>query len=278
MGKELSRRGFLAASASAALTAAGCASEPPRPGPPAGPPPAKPAALTSAVTVERVVSAARNQTVDLVFMVPEGVPATDLPVCLALHGRGASARNFLTLGLPEALTRVVKDGTPPFAVVAIDGDHYWLETEPGDDPQRMLSAELPGWLSNRNLKQPSAVFGISMGAFGALRYARDHRDLRAAAACSPALFTSWGDAKARKMFESREQWEANEPLRHLDELKPVPVGVWCGNGDPFAKAARKLAEGAAPVESTFAPGGHTEKYWKQVMPDIMAFTGRHLRR
>ena len=82
MGKELSRRGFLAASASVALTAAGCTSETPQPGPPAGPPPVKPAALTSAVTVERVVSAARNQTVDLVFMVPEGVPATDLPVYL----------------------------------------------------------------------------------------------------------------------------------------------------------------------------------------------------
>ncbi|RZQ59884.1 esterase [Amycolatopsis suaedae] len=274
----MSRRVALAGLALGALTACGEPEpQPSAPGPPAVPPPPGPAPLTDPVTVQREHSAARGREVDLVLIVPEGVAAAGLPVCLALHGRGASARWFLGLGLPAMLTEVVRSGLPPFAVVAPDGDHYWVDGKRGDDPQRMLSEEVPRWVAGRGLRAPSAALGISMGAFGALRYARDHRDLRAVAACSPALFTSWGDARSRNVFRDRQHWESHEPLRHVDELRPVPVGVWCGTADPFVSAARRFVQAAQPAVAELSPGGHTDRYWKSVLPAILRFAGERLR-
>ena len=273
----LSRRALLLGGGAVAVGA--CA--PPEPAEPApAAPPVVPAPPTPVgpVTVDRVFSAARGTELDLVLITPEGVPAAELPVCLALHGRGSSAKTFVDLGLPAKLTEAVRAGMPPFTVAAVDGANYWVAVDEADDPQRMLTGELPEWLTRRGLGLrtggvPSAVMGISMGAFGALRYARDHRDLRAAAAVSPALFVGWGDARSRKVFRDRAQWESHEPLLHADDTAPVPVGVWCGTQDPFAGAARRYIQAARPEVSRLAPGGHTEKYWKSVLPDVLRFVG-----
>ncbi|WP_425426012.1 alpha/beta hydrolase [Amycolatopsis xylanica] len=271
----MSRRGLLLGGAALLMTGSACTTAPPapEPGPPAEPPPSAPAPLTAPVVVERVRSAARGTDVNLVLITPEGVPAADLPVCLALHGRGANARVFLDLGLPAALTAAVRSGMKPFAVAAVDGDHYWVRTTSDDDPQRMLREEVPGWVTHRGLREPSAAFGISMGAFGALRYARDRPDLKAVAACSAALFVSWPDAKSRKVFRDQAQWEAEEPLRHTDELRDRPIGLWCGNSDPFVAADRKFSQAAKPEVSAFSAGAHNDTYWKRVLPDIVKFVG-----
>jgi enterochelin esterase-like enzyme len=223
-----------------------------------------------------MTSAARGTDVDLVLITPSGVPAAGLPVCLALHGRGARARTFLQLGVPDLLTAAVRAGTPPFAIAAVDGDHYWVETEPGDDPQRMLTDEVPGWLSDRDLRPPSAVFGISMGGFGALRFARTHPGLKAVATASAALFLSWPDARSRKVFADEANWRDSEPLLHTADLRSGGLGVWCGESDPFLGADRKLVKAVSPEMSRFSPGGHDDEYWRGVLPDILKFVGERL--
>ena len=272
----LSRRGLLAGSALALL--ASCSSAPP--GPPPGPPPVPvptgPAPLPDPVTVQRMRSAARGTDVDLVLITPEGVPSSGLPVCLALHGRGARARTFLELGVPAALTAAVRAGVPPFAVAAVDGDHYWVDVGSDDDPQRMLTDEVPGWLAGRGLRPPSAVFGISMGGFGALRFARAHPDLKAVATASAALFVSWPDARSRKVFAGEGNWRAEEPLLHTGELRAASLGVWCGESDPFLGADRKLVKAVNPAVSRFSPGKHDDEYWRGILPDVLKFVGQRL--
>ncbi|MEU0537577.1 alpha/beta hydrolase [Amycolatopsis tolypomycina] len=270
----LSRRDLLAGSALALL--AGCSAPQPPPGPLPVPAPTRPSALPEPVTVQRMHSAARGTDVDLVLITPEGVPATGLPVCLALHGRGARARTFLSLGVPAVLTAAVRAGTPPFAVAALDGDHYWVKTGGADDPQRMLTDEVPGWLAARDLRPPSAVFGISMGGFGALRFARAHPDLKAVATASAALFVSWPDARSRKVFADEANWRAEEPLLHPAELRPGGLGVWCGASDPFLGADRKLVRAVNPEVSRFTPGAHDDEYWRGVLPEIVEFVGERL--
>jgi enterochelin esterase-like enzyme len=272
----LSRRTLLAGSALALL--AGCSADPsgPPPGPAAVPAPSRPTAPRDPVTVQRMRSAARGGDVDLVLITPEGVPAAGLPVCLALHGRGARARTFLELGVPELLTAAVRAGTPPFALAAVDGDHYWVDVGSGDDPQRMLTEELPGWLTARDLRPASAVFGISMGGFGALRFARTHPDLKAVATASAALFVSWPDARSRKVFSGEDNWRAEEPLLHTGELRPASLGVWCGESDPFLGADRKLVKAVNPAVAQFSPGGHKDEYWRGVLPDVLKFVGQRL--
>ncbi|MEC3977485.1 alpha/beta hydrolase [Amycolatopsis sp. H20-H5] len=273
----VSRRGVLLGGAGVLLAACSAPGRSPIvSGPSAVVPPSAAAPLDKPVTVQRMRSAARGTDVDLLLVAPTGVPAKGLPVCLALHGRGANARTFLDLGLPAALDEAVASGVPPFAVAAVDGDHYWSDVGTGDDPQRMLSQEVPGWLQQRQLRPAAAVLGISMGGFGALRFARDHHELKAVAVCSAALFVSWSDAKSRKVFADREQWEANEPLLHTDELRGLSTGVWCGTEDPFAGADRKLIKAVQPEVAKLSEGGHNDQFWRGVLPDVLKFVGENL--
>lgn len=225
----------------------------------------------------RVRSAARGRDVDLVVMRPAGARA-DLPVCLALHGRGAGAKSFVDMGVPRYLTAAVRAGVPPFAVVAVDGGaSYFVSRDGKDDPLRMLVEELPDWLAERELPPPTGAFGISMGSFGVLRLARDRRDLRAVAVIGPALFRSWAEAQRRDAFRDERQWAANEPLRHTRDIAGVPLGVWCGNDDPFVDSARELVDRTDPEVAAIGPGTHENTYFLRVMPDVIRFVGARIR-
>ncbi|WP_285489866.1 alpha/beta hydrolase [Amycolatopsis taiwanensis] len=218
-------------------------------------------------------SAARGRTVNLVTMVPVSADHTRLPVFLVLHGRSSSAQEMVGLGLPRFLTAAVAAGAKPFALVAVDGgDSYWV-ARGADDPQAMVRNELPGWLDELGLARPSVVLGISMGCFGALVLARNE-PLAAVALISPALFENWPDAAARNAFADETTWVASEPLRHVADLPPsLPIGIWCGEEDPFYPAARRFAEQAHPAVAAFESGEHSEGYWRRVMPSVLGFLG-----
>jgi S-formylglutathione hydrolase FrmB len=225
------------------------------------------------VSTEQLHSTARGTQVELVMIKPP-IVGDRLPVCLALHGRSSTARMFLDLGVPAMLNAAVAAGVPPFAVVAVDGgDSYWVAKRPTDDPQRMLTEDVPTWLGNRGLAtKPFAAFGISMGGYGALNYARN-AELRTAVAISAALFDNWTEAKSRNAFADEASWEATEPLRHTDKLRSVPLGVWCGTSDPFINQARQLIEQTNPRKSAIGPGGHEEGYWRRILPDVLRYVG-----
>ena len=216
-----------------------------------------PAAQT---TVRQFHSAARGRLVDVVTMIPAGADPARLPVCLVLHGRNNNARGMITLGLPQFLTAAAA----PLAFVAVDGgDSYWVARTPADDPQRMLTAELPGWLSTLGLAPaPSTVLAISMGCFGALVYARA-KPVRRMALLSPALFQDWADAQTVHAFASEQQWADAEPLRHP---APANLGIWCGREDPFYPSARQLADQAHPAVASFPHGQHDDDFWRRMLP------------
>lgn len=230
------------------------------------------------VATRQFPSQARGRLVTVVAMSPIDTDPAGLPVCLVLHGRGNDAQGMIALGLPQFLTAAVRGGMPPIAVVAVDGgDSYWVANTPTDDPQAMLTAELPGWLATLGLRgQPSAVLGISMGCFGALVYARCRASapLRAAALLSPALFRDWTDAAAVHAFSGEQQWSNAEPLRHLDKLPgATALGIWCGVEDPFFPAATDLAAKTHPAVAVFPHGQHNDGFWRRVLPDALAFLG-----
>ncbi|MFD0274701.1 alpha/beta hydrolase [Kitasatospora sp. NPDC127111] len=257
----------------------GATTAPPSPAPSATPSASPSAAVVPSLRNEEQHSAARGGVaVKMITIIPEGIarPA-DLPVCVALHGRGATAQAWTDLGLPQVLVSAIAAGVPPFAVVAVDGGDatYWRRTPSGDDPQKMLLEELPGWLAKQGLRAPDAAMGISMGGFGSLRYARNRgAAFGPVAALSPALFRSWGDAKAVGVFKDEADWREHEPLLHQDQPHGRPTGVWCGTEDPFCDAARKLA--GDTVQARFTPGAHDAAYWKKVLPDAVSFLGHAL--
>ncbi|WP_371483026.1 alpha/beta hydrolase [Kitasatospora sp. NBC_00315] len=222
-------------------------------------------------------SAARGTTVRMITMLPPGAARPgDLPVCLALHGRGGNAQSMVDAGLPQFLAAAVAAGVAPFALVAVDGGDasYWHRTG-ADDPQRMLLGELPGRLAQQGLRAPAGVLGISMGGSGALRYARGRGSgFGPVALLSPALFRTWADARTVGSFSTEADWREHEPLLHLDQPHGSPLGVWCGTEDPFCGAARTLAPGAA--QAHFPRGEHTQGFWARVLPQVTAFMGSAL--
>jgi S-formylglutathione hydrolase FrmB len=226
----------------------------------AGTVPAVPPARTA---IHQFHSTARNRTVDVVTMIPGGDPSR-LPVCLVLHGRNNNARGMITLGLPQFLTAAVRAGAPPLAFVAVDGgDSYWVPRTRADDPQRMLTSELPGWLTTLGLSPtPDTVLAISMGCFGALVHTRA-KPVRRTALLSPALFRNWPDAQTVHAFADEQQWAEYEPLRHP---APANLAVWCGREDPFYPSARQLAEQAHPAIASFPHGQHDDDFWRRVLP------------
>lgn len=221
-------------------------------------------------TVRQFHSAARNRMVDVVTMIP-GDARPNLPVCLVLHGRNNNARGMITLGLPQFLTTTVRAGVPPFAIVAVDGgDSYWVPRTSADDPQRMLTEELPTWLPTLGLAPtPDTVLAISMGCFGALVYART-TPVHRLALLSPALFQTWPDAQTVHAFADEQQWANYEPLRHP---APANLAIWCGREDPFYPAARQLADQAHPAIASFPHGQHDNNFWRRMLPLALPYTG-----
>ncbi|ALG12942.1 hypothetical protein AOZ06_44245 [Kibdelosporangium phytohabitans] len=261
----------------AALVVAGCSTgnAPQRPAASSAPATSDTATprRVQSMTTTKFTSTARGREVNVITMAPDGHAPGELPKCVALHGRGGDVNWMVSLGVQKFLTGVVRAGVPPFAVISVDGgqDTYWVDGEPGDDPQRMLLTELG---------PIQAAFGISMGAFGALRFARSRRadktDLKAVGAISPALFRDWPTAESKHVFADQAHWEANEPLRHIGEVDRTSLGVWCGASDPFITVAKALANQARPATSSFTPGAHDGAYWSGVLPEVLTFVGRRI--
>ncbi|MGW4535535.1 alpha/beta hydrolase [Nocardia sp. NPDC004340] len=243
--------------------------------------------VTPIISTERVYSKARRCEVDLVTILPPGVPAENIPISLLLHGLHGTARNAAVGNIADLLAAAVATRlTPAFGFVALDGgDNYWHDHGTGDDPMAMLLDEVPGWLAQRRLAgkdgQPFACAGTSMGGFGALVYARrraeQNRPLNAVATMSPGLLTSWTEMAKRNAFTNADQWAALDPLRNLDKLGPAPVGLWCGDRDRFIEGCRRFIATAHPEVGLVTPGTHTEEYWRTVTPDVIGFLSRHVR-
>ena len=105
------------------------------------------------------------------------------------------------------MAQAVASGTPPFAVVAVDGgESYWHKRASGEDSGAMVLDELIPMLSSQDLDTSRVAFlGWSMGGYGALLLGARLGPARTAAICavSPALWTSF-DETAPGAFDSAD--------------------------------------------------------------------------
>ncbi|MBE1471643.1 S-formylglutathione hydrolase FrmB [Kibdelosporangium phytohabitans] len=234
---------------------------------------------------ERVYSQRRKREIDMVTLMPDRARHNHLPVCLLLHGLHGNARRAAPTGMARKLIDLASAGTiPPFAIVALDGgDNYWHENQRGDNSMAMLLDEVPRWMRDRGLGgadgTPFACAGISMGGFGALLYGRRRNEqgnpAKAIAAISPGLLTSWREMSTRKAFKDTTEWASLDPLRNVDKLGQVPVGIWCGTEDHFIEGTRKFIKLAKPQVAYTGPGGHGDPFYRRIVPDVLSFLGKH---
>jgi S-formylglutathione hydrolase FrmB len=124
------------------------------------------------------------------------------------------------------------------------------------------------------------VMGISMGGYGALLLAEKHPRLVAAvAAISPAIWTSYAQAKAANpgAFASAADFAADDAATHAAALARLPVRVAAGYSDPFYPGVRALAH-ALPAGKVvdFSGGCHDGSFFTAQEPPSLAFLARHL--
>ena len=136
--------------------------------------------LTSRLREVQFESAALARTSPVRILTPDGFDgATALPVLYLLHGGGDDCRSWTDKGAAESVT----DGLPLIVVMPDTGSAGWYSDWHSDEhnrigPQRWETYhvhELRPWVEatfrTRTDRAGRTVVGLSMGGYGALKYA-----------------------------------------------------------------------------------------------------------
>jgi pimeloyl-ACP methyl ester carboxylesterase len=169
------------------------------------------------------------------------------------------------------------------AMATVDGGGGYWNPHPGDNPMAMVIDELIPFCQQRGLgrsQQRIGTLGISMGGYGALLFAEKYPHLfAAAAAISPAIWTSYAQARAANAgaYASAQAFAAGDAVTHAGALRGLPVRVASGYGDPFYPGVQVLARALPPgAVVDFGPGCHTGPFFVEQEPLSLAFLARHL--
>jgi pimeloyl-ACP methyl ester carboxylesterase len=231
-------------------------------------------------------SRARGQQVGWQLAYPPGHSFGDeLPLIVALPPYGATHLHAL-LGptLAQAVGMLVGgEALTPMAIVAADVGKGYLSPRPGDDPMAMLVDELIPMCQRLGLGRPPmriGTLGISMGGYGAILVAEHHPQLiSAVAAISPAIWTSYAQAKAANptAYWSAAAFAANDAVTLAPRLRGIPLRVASGNSDPFHAGVVAFVQ-AYPghPETAFTHGCHSGPFFLEQEPPSMAFLAAHL--
>ncbi|WLP89367.1 alpha/beta hydrolase-fold protein [Gordonia sp. NB41Y] len=217
---------------------------------------------------------------------PTGVTGT-LPVVVVLHALTTNEHTIFSsqLGIQKVLQTYVDAGNAPFAIAAVDGAaNYWHARTDGTDGGAMVLDEfIPMLGSNPDLDlsvDRIGLFGWSMGGYGALRLGAllGAPRVTAIAVSSPAL---WADPRnfPARAFDGFDDYQRNSLFGQQDAFRRIPLMISIGSSDQFFTYTRQWVAGVhpPPVFST-GPGGHTNRYWRGVLPDQVEFLGRNLAR
>jgi S-formylglutathione hydrolase FrmB len=229
-------------------------------------------------------SAHRKRSVGYALAYPPKVAAgARLPVCLVLHGYGASQNEaFDGLGYHRMLAAAVAAKVPPFVLATVEGgDGYW-HPHPDDDPLGMLLNDFPTVLSQHGLPvNRLGVLGWSMGGYGALLAATEQPDrFVAVVADSPAFWRSYEEARSvnEKAFSSAAEWsEWGDLLARADKIGATNARIDCGESDPFLPIVSRLRD-RLPDRSVVhvAKGCHDNAYFRSVAAEQFRFLGAAL--
>lgn len=245
--------------------------------------PALPDKGTYALHTGSLQSTAMGRRMPYAFALPDaGVHSKPLPLVIALPGDGGTETDFADdLGLPNYANQgglqacFVSPG-------AVDSSYY----HPRQDGTNMLAFvvdELVPMIERTEhvggSRRNRAVYGVSMGGFGALLIAQRYPHLVcAAAAGSPAVFATYHDAITGHphTFDSEADWQRWGLWNQLATMGGVPVRIDCGDADPFVTTARELLAKIPGAVGQIASGCHERGFWRRTAPDAVAFLKDHV--
>lgn len=210
-----------------------------------------------------------------------------LPVVVVLHALNTDEMSIFSqeLQMQVLLQRYVDEGNPPFALAAVDGGrNYWHARRDGTDGAAMILDEfLPMLAENAELDVSTdriGLFGWSMGGYGALRIGSllGAPQVTSIAVSSPAL---WADPRnfPPRAFDGIDDYHQNSLFGEQDSFAKIPLLISIGTSDQFYTYTRQWVAGLRPPAAFgTSAGGHTNRYWRSVLPDQVEFLGRNLAR
>jgi S-formylglutathione hydrolase FrmB len=230
---------------------------------------------------------------------PDGYQTSTLryPVLYLLHGIGGSLYDWANKGRIQATADalIASGDIPPAIIVMPDAGTSWYV----DRKEKMESAVIKDLVGDveRSFRAVGArngrlVAGLSMGGYGAMRFALKYPDMFAAAALlSPAIYDPEPppNSGARRVGVFGEQFDAqvwkelNYPAlwdAFIARKIKVPMYIQSGDDDDYfieADAARfysLLRKNGQPAELRIVDGAHTWPVWESSIGDAMRYIFR----
>ena len=232
-------------------------------------------------------------------------PDTRYPVLYYLHGLGDNEQSFSRSGgwtLIEDLREHGKIGD--FLIVAPEGGaSFYINSADGEQRYSdFFLREFMPYIEKKYRIQPGrearAITGISMGGFGALRFAFAYPELfSAVSAQSPALIVD-SPEELNQLGRSRPEaaealapligdpinishWKANDPFtllkKNKNALKTTAIYFNCGQSDDFgfetgaAALDKQLTSLGIAHEYHPYSGGHSMTYFLSHLAEVIEF-------
>lgn len=258
-----------------------------------------PATAGIVVTREFDSSALQRKWTYAVYL-PDGYDTSTLryPVLYLLHGHGGALYDWVNLGhIQQTADALIAHGDiPPAIIVMPDAGSSWYV----DRKEKMETAMIRDLVGDaeRNfralgVRDGRLVAGLSMGGYGALRFALKYPEMFAAAALlSPAIYDpepppSSGARKAGVFGASDfdpQVWKSlNYPAlwdAFLAKKIAVPMYIDSGDDDSLfieAEATRLyslLRKNGQPGELRIVDGGHDWQVWESTIGDALRYIFR----
>lgn len=221
--------------------------------------------------------------------------APRIPVIYLLHGNNGDANDWLTQGHLQATadTLIERKEIPPVAIVMPQGGTDWYV----DRKEKMETAffadllpEIETHYAVATQRGGRMIGGVSMGGFGALRYAMTQPELFCGALLlSPAIYANEpppGSAARRVgVFGDRQfdlhVWHAlNYPAqweRYMSRPYRLPMFIAAGDDDLTIQADASslythLRLAGNPAALRIIDGGHTWDVWSALLPAALKYT------
>ncbi|HVW80327.1 MAG TPA: alpha/beta hydrolase-fold protein [Mycobacteriales bacterium] len=204
------------------------------------------------------------------------------PLVLALPGEGASSSQIPdAVGLPNYANAIGL-----FGCIVSPGDvgsSYYHPRNDGTDMLTFLLDELVPHIERAlpvgGSRATRALYGLSMGGYGALLLAQRRPDMFCAAAvASPAVFPTYQAAITGHpgTFDSESDWQRYGVWDQRSAIGSVPIRIDCGDADPFAATARHLLDDIPGAVGSIGSGCHDIAFWRKTAAQDLAFLKSHL--
>lgn len=257
--------------------------------------------LTKQVTVQDVVfeSSALSRTSKYRVLLPPGYSESSYryPLLVLLHGVFGSSENW------ETLTHLSRYANAADLIIAMpDAGNSWYVNSAAKPQDRfedfLLQDLLPDVESRWRILRSShrrAIAGLSMGGYGALKYAIKYPDTFAVAASISGAFSGPLDLETDRPDLADDLnaafGAAGSTTRRENDLfqllakantKQLPYFYLdCGIGDEFCNVNRKLAATLRTIGARYEyhelPGEHSWEYWDRRISVALPMIDKMLR-